>query len=162
MNKFMSNFVCEGFTSCSAEILSWKCWNAKKKLWWHHTLVLYCLCDTWNKQAMKTHPSSQTVRYIHGLHRNRWLHLKNTQVKKTKQRKTKQNKPKRKTKEKQIKQKNTNNSLVLRIQFLQKKDFKTQLLCFVVVVCCFFWQKYQHFKKLPQYSFKETHCLLSN
>ena len=33
--------VWEGFSSCSIEILSWKCWNAKKKIWWHHTSVLY-------------------------------------------------------------------------------------------------------------------------
>ena len=32
----MSNLVCEGFSSCSTEILWWKCWNAKKKIWWRH------------------------------------------------------------------------------------------------------------------------------
>ena len=32
MNQFMSSLVCEGFSSCSAEIWSWKCWNAKKKI----------------------------------------------------------------------------------------------------------------------------------
>ena len=42
MNQFMSNLVCEGFSSCSTEIWSWKCWNAKKEIWWHHTSVLYC------------------------------------------------------------------------------------------------------------------------
>ena len=31
MNQFMSHLVCEGFSSCTTEILSWKCWNAKKK-----------------------------------------------------------------------------------------------------------------------------------
>ena len=41
MNQFMSNLVCEGFSSCSTEILSWKCWSAKKKIWWRHTSVLY-------------------------------------------------------------------------------------------------------------------------
>ena len=40
INQFMSNFVCEGFSSCSTEIWSWKCWNAKKKIWWCHTSVL--------------------------------------------------------------------------------------------------------------------------
>ena len=40
MNQFMSNLVCEGFSSCFTEILSWKCWNAKKKIWWCHTSVL--------------------------------------------------------------------------------------------------------------------------
>ena len=33
--------VWEFFLSCSTEILSWKCWNAKKKIWWCHTSVLY-------------------------------------------------------------------------------------------------------------------------
>ena len=41
MNQFMSNLVYEGVSSCSTEILSWKCWNAKKKIWWSHTSVLY-------------------------------------------------------------------------------------------------------------------------
>ena len=43
MNQFMSNLVCEGFSSCSTEILSWKWWNAKRKIWWSHTSVPY-LC----------------------------------------------------------------------------------------------------------------------
>ena len=37
MNQFMSDLVYEGFSSCSTEIWSWKCWNAKKKIWWSHT-----------------------------------------------------------------------------------------------------------------------------
>ena len=41
MNRFMSNLVCGGFSSCSTEIWSWKCWNANKNFWWRHTSVLY-------------------------------------------------------------------------------------------------------------------------
>ena len=41
MNRFMSNLVCGGFSSCSTEIWSWKCWNATKKKWSRHTSVLY-------------------------------------------------------------------------------------------------------------------------
>ena len=72
MNQYMSNLVCEGFSSCSTEILSWKCWNAKKKIWWHHTSVLYtivihflgmcwylstldCLAHGWSKINHKFH-----------------------------------------------------------------------------------------------------------
>ena len=29
------------FSSCSTEILSWKRWNAKNKIWWRHASVLY-------------------------------------------------------------------------------------------------------------------------
>ena len=49
MNQFMSNLVCEGFSSCSTEIWSWKFWNAKKKIWWRHTSVLYrALSSNWD------------------------------------------------------------------------------------------------------------------
>ena len=37
MDQFMSNLVCEGYSSCSTEIWPWKCWNATKK---------FLLCDT--------------------------------------------------------------------------------------------------------------------
>ena len=30
-----------GFSSCSYKIWLWKCWNAKTKIWWRHTSVLY-------------------------------------------------------------------------------------------------------------------------
>ena len=40
-----------GFSSRSTGIWSWKCWNAKKQIWWHHTSVFYifplgALCPT--------------------------------------------------------------------------------------------------------------------
>ena len=41
MNQFMSKLVCESFSSCSTEMWSWKGFNAKMKIWWRHTSVLY-------------------------------------------------------------------------------------------------------------------------
>ena len=35
-----------GFSSCSTEIWSWKCWNAKMTIWWRHTSVLYASLDS--------------------------------------------------------------------------------------------------------------------
>ena len=40
------------FSSCSTEILSWKYWNAKKKIWWRHTSVLYETFHNWWKYAI--------------------------------------------------------------------------------------------------------------
>ena len=37
------NLVFQGFSSCSTEIRSWKCRNAKMKIWWRHTSVLVVL-----------------------------------------------------------------------------------------------------------------------
>ena len=88
-NQFMSHLVCEGFSSCSTEILSWKCWNAQKKIWWRHTSVLYsktsfkcCVClfslitadykllqSSLNINGLRCHCFSQ----IFGIYRPMWL-----------------------------------------------------------------------------------------
>ena len=38
LNRFMY-LMCEGFSWCSTEIWSWKCWNTKTTIWWRHTSV---------------------------------------------------------------------------------------------------------------------------
>ena len=59
MNQFMSNLVCEGFSSCSTEIWSWKCWNAKKEnLMMSHFGALFPQTETapvlWGGEALST------------------------------------------------------------------------------------------------------------
>ena len=64
----LSNLVCEGFSSCSTEILSWKGWNAKTKIWWRHTKVFYTQCEfihsyTWagNVAVTKLHQQPDEI-----------------------------------------------------------------------------------------------------